>query len=130
MRGRATPAVLIALVCALTAALLAGGVVSATGGERAAPRAKTSVRFAGLSQKQILSKGLRVRVSVKLRRGVRSARVRIRATSATFDAPQYAKLTRPKVIRVQRSGRRTVRLQLTKAGRRAIASCEARRLRV
>src|SRR5215212_7913539 len=130
MRGRATSAALLALVCALTAALSAGGEALASG-ERAAAPAKVSVGFAGLAQSQILAKGLRVRLSVKLRRGARRpARVRIRATSATFDAPGFTKLTRPKTVKARRSGKRIVRLQLTPAGRKAVASCEARRLRV
>ena len=122
---------MIALVCALTAAMLGGGIGSATGGERAAAQKKVSVRFAGLAQSKILANGLRVRVSVKLRhRARRPAQVRISAVSATFDTPRFAKLTRPKVIKVRRSGKRLVRLRLTQAGRKAIASCEPRRLRV
>ena len=119
------------LVCTVSAVLLAGGVASMAETQRAAPRAKVSLKFASLAQNRILSKGLRVRVTVKFPRGARRpARVRLRGTSATFDAPRFAQLTRPKVIRVRRSGRRIVRLRLTRAGRRAIASCEARRLRV
>jgi hypothetical protein len=76
----------------------------------------------GTSQTKILERGVRVRLPKKHRRGMR-----VKATSTTFDDPTPTRLTK---VGHARRHKRIVRLNLTKAGRAAVASCEARQIRV
>jgi hypothetical protein len=76
----------------------------------------------GATQKTLLKKGLRVRLPAKHPRGMK-----VRATSTTFDDPAPTPLTK---VGHARKGKRVVRLALTKTGKAAVKSCDARRIQV
>jgi hypothetical protein len=76
----------------------------------------------GTTQTQMLKRGLRVRLPVKHPEGMK-----VRATSTTFDDPAPVQLTKTGHAR---KDKRIVRLPLAKAGKAAVASCEARTIRV
>jgi len=93
-----------------------------------------TVRIESASQKEILARGLEVRVSNK---GAGNPIVKLRGFSSTFDVPDFTRLTKTRAVRLRGakasapSQRVTVvRLRLTAEGRKQIASCEARTLRV
>lgn len=121
MRGssKLLVALLATLVCIIVAAPAGAAAPQASASATAKPKSFTK------SQKSILNKGLRVRV-VARHRGT----VKILAQSSTFDQPKYFKLTKQKTVRFRKAGKRQVRLRLTKAGRKAVQSCEARSMRV
>jgi hypothetical protein len=119
------PASLLAAVLAAPAAPAAGSGGPPEAGS-AAKRPGPSIRLVTRSQRAILRAGaLRVRVRSRRRGGLV-----LRVLSSTFDEPRLSRLTRRRKLRLRRGGRRVVHLKLTRAGRRAIASCAARRLTV
>ena len=92
----------------------------------AAIAAEPGVRILSDGQNAILSKnGLKAKV-----RADRGTDVTVKGLSATFDKPQFTALTESRSLAFRRSGAKTVELPLTKAGRRAVKSCQARTLRV
>ena len=147
MRGRTRIAVLLTGLLALIAATAVATTSSAAGPEATASlKAPPKLRIVNPSQSSILRNGLRVRVTVqvrKLRRGQRLSRrarrnpirIKLRATSNSFDQSGFRQLTRDKVAqfpRANRSGvvKKVVRLRLTDRGRGDIRSCAARTLQV
>jgi hypothetical protein len=106
-------------------------VVSAAGAGAGASRGPSVlVRIESASQKEILARGLEVLVSNK---GAENPIVTLRFFS-TYDVPNFTRLTKTRAVRLRGaapSQRVTaVRLRLTAEGRKQIASCEARTLRV
>ena len=93
-----------------------------------APAAKpAAVKLLTTSQRNILRKGrLRVRVRARRRGSVRLVARAHRGVPPGKGRP----VTRSKVVRFRRAGRRIVRLRLTPAGRRTVAGCEPMRLSV
>jgi hypothetical protein len=116
VRGISKLAVTVALICvgALVLMLPAGAGAGKGKAKRIAPL--------GTTQTQMLKRGLRVRLPVKHPKGMK-----VKATSTTFDDPAPAPLTKTGHAR---KGKRIVRLPLTKAGKAAVASCEARAIQV
>ena len=107
---------------------------AASGGAGASRGSSVLVRIESASQKTILARGLEVRVSNK---GAGRPIVRVRGSSSAFDVPDFTRLTKTRAVRLRGakasapSQRVTVvRLRLTAEGRKQIASCEARTLRV
>ncbi len=95
---------------------------------------EVGVRIESPSQKEILARGLEIRVSIK---GGGKPIVKVRGYSKTYDVPDFTRLTKTRAVRLwgakasapnQRV--KVLRLRLTAAGREQIASCEARTLRV
>jgi hypothetical protein len=109
-------AVVFALVCmgVFALALPAGAGAGKGKGKRVVPL--------GTTQTQLLKRGLRVRLPLKHPKGMK-----VKATSTTFDDPTPVPLTKTGHAR---KGKRIVRLPLTKAGKTAVASCEARTIQV
>ncbi len=117
MRGSSKlAAVFVAVIC------LGGLAFALPGGAGAAKGKGKDVVPLGTSQTKLLKHGLRVRLPAKHPKGMK-----VRATSSTFDDPTPVPLT--KVGRA-RKHKRIVRLRLTKAGKAAVASCEARTIQV
>src|SRR4051812_4562480 len=116
VRGISKLAVTVALICvgALVLMLPAGAGAGKGKAKRIAPL--------GTTQTQMLKRGLRVRLPFKHPKGMK-----VKATSTTFDDPAPAPLTKTGHAR---KGKRVVRLPLTKAGKAAVASCEARAIQV
>ncbi|MDQ3582548.1 MAG: hypothetical protein M3495_13500 [Pseudomonadota bacterium] len=109
-------------------------VSAASAGAGASRGPEVRVRIESASQKEILARGLEVRVSIK---GAGKPIVKVRGSSSTYDVPDFTPLTKKRVVRLRGakasapSQRVTVvRLRLTAEGRKQIASCEARTLRV
>lgn len=110
-------------------------VVSAAGAGAGASRGPSVlVRIESSSQKEILARGLEVRVSNK---GAGNPNVTLRGFSSTYDVPDFTPLTKKRAVRLRGAKAsapiqrvKVVRLRLTAAGRKQIASCEARTLRV
>ena len=75
-------------------------------------------------QKQIKKKK---GVKVKLKGAKLDRKLKLRATSKTFDTQEFKNLTKKAVLR---PGRRTVKLKLNNVGRDQIKSCEARKITV
>ena len=114
-----------AVLAALSAGLVVGGApAAAQEPPRASAGAATlSMRVLGVGQQALLRSGrLRVRV-----RTTRTSRVRLAATAQTGTGRPVT-LARSRTVRVRRT--RTVALRLTRAGRRAVASCAVTRLAV
>jgi len=109
-------------------------VSAASTGAGASRGPEVMVRIESASQKEILARGLTVRVSNK---GTGNPIVTLRGFSGTYDVPDFTPLTKKRAVRLRGakasapSQRVTaVRLWLTTEGRKQIASCEARTLRV
>src|SRR4051794_3280001 len=126
----------IAMAIALVGAMAVSSLALAGTGPSAKPhkpaKARTAFSVVAPSQDSLLASGLRVKLNVKVPKGKhrRAARVRVLGTSSTFDSPAFTKLTKPKTLRFRRSGKRSVSLALTGAGRAAVAGCERRTIRV
>jgi hypothetical protein len=119
-----------AMVGAMAMLMLSAASAAAVG----SPGSSVLVRIESASQKEILARGLEVRVSNK---GAGRLIVRVRGFSSTFDVPDFTRLTKTRAVRLRGakasvpSQRVTVvRLRLAAEGREQIASCEARTLRV
>ena len=133
---------LLALVAVSAVATTSAAGPEATASLKAPPK----LSIVNAKQSFILRNGLKVRVTVqvrKLRRGQRLSRrarnnpirIKLRGTSNTFDQPGFRQLTRDKVAKFARGNRRgvvkkVVTLRLTDRGRKAIQSCAARTLQV
>lgn len=115
---------LAVLCCALFAVAATATAASA------AKKGKAKVQVAN-SQKKILKKKA-VPVTVKK---LKQGKVKLKAKSRTFDKPRFAKLTKTKKVRAKTNKRGKpkkvrVKLKLNKAGRKAVASCTAREIKV
>jgi hypothetical protein len=120
MRGTSKLAVASALVVGLVVPVLVlPGIAGAGQGKR---RGGKRVSVVGATQTKILKRGLRVRLPAKHRAGLK-----VKATSTTFDDPTPTRLTK---VGHARRHKRVVRLRLTKAGRAAVQSCEAREIQI
>lgn len=95
-----------------------------TGSPEALKQGKTSLKIVSKGQREILKKGLVVKV------GSTRKKVKLKARSSTFDAPRKVALARPKKVKIPKSGKKRVKLRLSKANRKAITSCEAREIQV
>ncbi len=109
-------------------------VSAASVGAGASRGPEVRARIESASQKEILARGLTVRVSNK---GAGNPIVTLRGFSSTYDVPDFTRLTKKRAVRLRgarasAASRRVtvVRLRLTAEGRKRIASCEARTLRV
>ncbi|MGH8588595.1 MAG: hypothetical protein ACREXX_04425, partial [Gammaproteobacteria bacterium] len=109
-------------------------VSAASAGAGASRGPEIRVRIESASQKEMLARGLEVLVSNK---GAGQVNVKVRGYSSTFDVPDFTRLTKTPAVRLRgpkasAPSRRVtvVRLRLTAEGRKQIASCEARTLRV
>jgi hypothetical protein len=101
----------------MTAAIALGA-----GAESSAARPKVRI----LSDSQTaLKKGLRAKVTAR-----HAGIVEVRAFSTTFDAPKSKQLTKATRVSFAGAGSQVVKLALNKSGHKAVASCEARELRV
>jgi hypothetical protein len=83
-----------------------------------------TVRLLTTGQTAILRRG-RLRVKVVARR-----RGTLRLIAHAHRGSRSRRLTRPRVVRFRRGGRRTVKLRLTARGRRAVRGCSLMRLSV
>jgi hypothetical protein len=119
-RGIRKLAIVVAagVAIAATAFMLPAGAGAGHGKHRAAKR----LIPLGTTQTKILKRGLRVRLPAKHPR-----RMKVRATSTTFDDPAPTPLTK---VGHPLPGKRVLRLPLTKAGKAAIRSCEWRQIQV
>lgn len=118
----------LALAAAASAAASSpSSAASAAAGERAKPsEGRTNLKILGRGQKKILrKKAITVRI-----KSTRSRKLRIRARTSTFDDRRLRPLTRPKRVKLPRSGKAVVKLRLSKRSRKKIASCEIRDLQV
>ena len=117
MRGSSKlAAVMVVAIClGALAFVLPGGAGAAKG------KGKGVVPL-GTRQTKLLKHGLRVRLPAKHPKGMK-----VRATSSTFDDPAPVPLTK---VGHARKHKRIVRLPLTRAGKAAVASCEARTIQV
>jgi hypothetical protein len=106
----------------MLAVFCCGVVVVALPASAAAGKKAKGVVLLGTGQTKLLKRGLRIRLPRK-----HSAGLKVRATSTTFDDPAPAPLAK---VGHARRGRRIVNLRLTKAGKAAVASCEARMIQV
>jgi hypothetical protein len=102
----------------LLAILLASLAFSPAGASAA--QGKLKVRVLQKKQQAILKHGLQVKVVSKKR-----GKVKLRSFSSTFDESTRA-LTKKRTVRFRHGGSRSLRLKLTKAGRRAVKKCSAR----
>ena len=97
-------------------------VSAASAGAGASRGPEVMVRIESASQREILARGLTVRVSNK---GTRNPIVTLRGFSSTYDVPDFTPLTKKRAVRLEgakasdRSQRVTVvRLRLTAEGRK------------
>jgi hypothetical protein len=109
------------LVVAMLAVALMSTVAAPAVADSGSTAKKAKVK-AAKGQKQALKKrGLSVKV-----KGLTKGKVKLKAKSSTFDAQQPRKLTKKATVRA--SGKHTALLRLTNKGRKAIESCEARKI--
>jgi hypothetical protein len=109
-----------ALVIAVGMAIVVLPAVAGAGHKK--PRGGNRLTVLGATQTKMLKQGLRVRLPAKHRRGLK-----VKATSTTFDDPTPVPLAK---VGHARRHKRVVRLKLTKAGKAAVSSCEARQIQV
>jgi hypothetical protein len=119
------------------AVLLIGGVAGAAASPPADAAAKkkgskVKIKKVAKSQQQILNKGLKVKLAGR-------GPIKLKTESKTFDRTRYTTLAKTKKVKLKpkkRKGkrgkkvRRTVTLKLTRNGRAAVESCQAREIRV
>ena len=146
MKASRRVAVLFTGLLALIA-VAAVATTSAAGPQaQASAKSPSSMRIIKPRQASILRNGLQVRVTVKvrkLRRGQRLSRrarrnpikIKLRATSNSFDASRFRQITRDKIAKFARANRRgvvrkVVTMRLTQRGRRNIRSCAARTIQI
>lgn len=127
------------LSIALTGALAA----NASDAGAVAKKAKVKLKVQGKGQEGLLKKGLKVKVTAKSGRKVKT---KISASSGpTFDDPTSKALVKPKKVtlkpkkkgkkggkggKARKSLSKSVTLKLTSAGKAAVSSCEAREITV
>lgn len=119
---------LIALLAVLAAVGSATIALAGSGGERRTSAAARSVSVSVLTTSQRDAMGHRV-----LRMRIRSSRpavVRIVARARRAAGGPARTITRSRRVRFRRGGRRTIRLRLTRFGRRMLSSCGATRLSI
>ncbi len=121
MRGNSKLAVASVSLLVIGAAVLA--LPAAAGAGNAKHRGAKRVKALGTTQNTLLRRGLRVRLPKK-----HPKRMKVKATSTTFDDPTPSPLT--KVGRARGRHKRIVKLKLTAAGKAAVQSCEAREIQV
>lgn len=129
--------VVVLLVALLAGIVFGGGLNSAAAADAASVSAKHSKKQQKRKKPRTVKPGLRIvtakssqlaRGSIRVRvRANRGARVRLSATTSTFDVASRP-LFRPRVVRFGRKRNRVVSLRLTPAARAAVTGCEARRL--
>ena len=110
------------LAAVTVAAICCGVVALALPASAGAGKKAKGVVPPSTGQAKLLKHGLRVRLPAKHRKGLK-----VRATSTTFDDPAPVALTKTGHARKHK---RVVRLPLTKAGKAAVTSCEARTIQV
>ena len=115
----------IALVFLVAVVGTAAG--SASPAKAGKDKGKTSLKVLTKGQTKILEKkALKVKV-----KSTRSGKLRLKTRSSTFDHPHKFKVAKTKKVKLRKHGtKRTVKLKLTKRGRRVIGSCEAREIQV
>jgi hypothetical protein len=101
---------------------------TAAGAQTPVAAKKVTLKIATKGQKQILKKKA-IKVKVK---GLASGKLKLKGKSRTFDDPKYRKLTKKKTVRAPKGkkSKASAKLKLTKAGKQAIKSCEAREIKV
>ena len=123
---------MLRLFSVLLALAVCGAIATsanAAGAETSAAKRKVSLKIKDAGQKQILKKGVKVKVKGKKGKHGTAKRVKLKLASSTFDKPDYAKLTKKKV-KLNKKGKATVTLKLKGNAKSEISSCEARTLRV
>ena len=108
------------IAIAIGVAVLAGMLTAPAG---AAGR-RLKLEIVNKGQRQLLEHGLRVKV-----RSAKPGRLKLRATSTTFDDGEQ-KLAKKRKARIGASGKAKVKLRLTAAAAEAIRSCSGRTLSV
>ncbi len=120
------------LTLSLCGATVAGGFDAGA----VAKQATVKLKVKGKGQKSLLKKGIKVKITAK---GKRKLKKKLVATSTTFDQPKSKKLTKKQKVKLKAKNKhkggkkklkKTVKLKLTKAGKDAIRSCEARKIKV
>ena len=119
MRGFSKLAVACVSLLAIGAVLALPASAGAGNGKH---RGAKRVKALGTTQNTLLRRGLRVRLPKK-----HPKRMKVKATSTTFDDPTPTPLTK---IGRARGRKRIVKLKLTAAGKAAVQSCEAREIQV
>jgi hypothetical protein len=122
MKGLTRVLATFLLALSLLAAFAAGSSPAAQHHARKHRSKALKVRILQTRQEAILKHGLRVKVV-----SGRARKLRLRGFSSTFDEGSK-RLTKTRMVRFRRGGKRSVKLTLTKAGRRAIRACAARKI--
>ncbi len=110
------------LALALGIAMLGGTAAAAQSHGRGSARLK--VRILHRSQASIARRGVIVKVV-----SARPRKLKLRGVSISFD-DGTRQLTRSRVVRFRRGGKKIVKLPLLKAGRRAVKNCTERTIKV
>lgn len=125
---RRTTVVLFAVLASLFVSLNAVSTASAADQAGASKKAKKTKKAKPRVNILTTRSGQLAKGRIKVRvRGSSRARVRLSGISSTFDVAR-ARLVKPKRVRLNRRGVRTVALRLTPAARKAVRGCEPRRL--
>lgn len=121
MLRRISKLLVVAMLAIVATTAFAATSLAASSPDPAAKKAK--VKLETRSQKKILKKGgLKVKV-----KGLKKGKVKVTAKSTTFDQQEQRKLAN--AVKVKR-GHPTALLRLTKKGKDAIRSCEARKIQI
>ena len=146
---------LLAATLGVFLSILACGTLAATaadpGGDGAvAKKAKVKLKVTGKGQEALLKKGIKVKVKAKAKGKKKKVKVKLAASSTTFDSPGGTQLVKKKKVKLKakqgkkggkgggksrkkggkKNLKKTVKLKLTRAGKDAVSSCEARRITV
>jgi hypothetical protein len=121
------------LLAALLAVTLCATLASSAlaDGTTVAAKKKVSLKIKSKSQKDILKSGVEVRVKgKKAKHGKKGKKVTLKLASKTFDDPAYDSLAKPKKVRLNKKGKATVALKLSRDGKAQVKTCQARTIRV
>jgi hypothetical protein len=124
------------LLAALLAVALCATLASSAlaDGTAVAAKKKVSLKIKGKSQKDILKRGVVVKVKGKKakhgKNGNRRKKVTLKLASKTYDDPAYDSLVKPKKVKLNKKGKAKIALKLSSDGKAQVKTCQARTIRV
>ncbi len=119
-----TSRLLAALIAVALCATLGSSALAADGSS-VAPKKKTSLKIKSKSQKDILNKGVKVKVT-----GKKAKKLKLELASSTFDQSKFKSLGKTKKIKLNKKGKAKVSLKLSSDGKSQVKTCQGRTIQV
>ena len=125
-----TSRLLAALLAVALCATFASSALAADGTSAAAKK-KVSLKIKSKSQKDILKKGVKVKVTgKKAKPGKKAKKLKLELASSTFDRSKFKSLGKTKKVKLNKKGKATVSLKLSSDGESQVETCQGRTIQV